>query len=603
MQGPELLSPAFDAEAGIAAINYGADAVYIGAPEFSARKAANSNIAAIERLVKYAHAYRAKVYVALNTILTDEEIKRACGIAWQCYEAGVDALIIQDMGLLEMDLPPIPLFASTQTTPLTWEKVQFLEKVGFQRVILGRELSLDEIKEIRSHTAVDLEFFVHGALCVSYSGQCYLSYVSGGRSGNRGECAQPCRLPYSLLDSRGKAILRNRHLLSLKDLNLAASLAQLADAGISSFKIEGRLKDIDYVKNITAFYRQQLDRLFAQRGWKKPSSGQVQFHFQPDPEKSFNRGFSSYFLYERQRGIASLDTPKSIGKKIGKVKEVKKEYFLADLAETVSNGDGLCFFDEQGRLQGMRINRAEGNKLFPARWVALSPGTVLYRNADHAFEKMLRQDKTSRKVQVDFLLRESGENILLEATDEDSYHVEVSAPCKKESPRAGETSFQIIHEALSRTGHTMFAPRSIRICHGTQAFLPVSLINHLRREALSKLQSLRLSSYLRHEVKITPNDFPYPAAKIDYSANVMNHYAENFYRRHGVKDIEPALERQHEFSGKAVMTMRYCLLYELGYCKKKKKLLFHEPLFLSDGRHTYRLEFDCHRCVMKVVYL
>ncbi len=386
----ELLAPAKNLVCGISAINHGADAVYIGGPQFGARAAACNSLVDIEKLVAHAHQFGAKVYVALNTVFDDRELELAVQLCHQLYGIGVDALIIQDVGLLESDLPPISLHSSTQMNNRTVDKVRFLEKVGFQQVVLARELSLSQIKEIRAATSVPLEFFIHGALCVSYSGQCYISEVMAGRSANRGECAQFCRHKFTLKDGQGKILAKDRYLLSLKDLNLSAHLGALIDAGISSFKIEGRLKDENYVKNVTAYYRQALDKIIDEDGGlQRSSSGRCSFGFIPDPSKSFNRGQTDYFLTDQRNRPGAIESPKSTGQRLGKVEHAEKRFFVLETGEEINNGDGLCFFDPEKGLVGIKVNRVENGKIYPKDPVVLPIGLTVYRNSDTAFNKML----------------------------------------------------------------------------------------------------------------------------------------------------------------------------------------------------------------------
>ena len=405
MKRIELLSPAKDLETGIAAINCGADAVYLGAAHFGAREAAGNPIADVERLIQYAHKYWARVYVVVNTLLYDEELDEAQRLIGQVYQAGADALIIQDAGLLELDLPPIPLFACTQMHNHTPERVAFLEQVGFQRAILARELSLPQIHEIRAKTSIELETFIHGALCVSYSGQCYLSYAIGGRSGNRGQCAQPCRRPYKLLGREGQVVSNRRYLLSLHDLNLSASLDELVDAGVCSFKIEGRLKDKTYVMNVVAHYRKLLDAVLNERAMRPTASGTIHLDFEPDPNKTFNRGYSSYFLYDRGADIAANDTPKSIGEPLGMVVSADRGSFtLEPSSPPLQPGDGICFLDANRELTGTTINRVVDRSIFPENMEHLKPGVQVFRNHDHAFTDVLVKSQSVRKIGVEMRL-------------------------------------------------------------------------------------------------------------------------------------------------------------------------------------------------------
>ena len=421
----ELLAPARNLECGIEAINHGADAVYIGAPKFGARAAAVNSLEDIAALVEYAHLYNARIYVTVNTILKEEELKETEEMIRELYRIGVDALIVQDMAIAKLELPPIPLHASTQMDNRTVDKVRFLRDAGFRQVVLARELSLREIGKIyEACPDIPLEVFVHGALCVSYSGQCYVSQACFGRSANRGECAQFCRLPFSLVDAEGKMIAKDKHLLSLKDLNQSEELEALLDAGASSLKIEGRLKDVSYVKNVTAAYRQKLDAIFARRKeYTRASSGKCRFDFKPQLDKSFSRGFTHYFLHGRSKDIFSFDTPKSLGEEMGTMKESRGNYLTVAGVKSFNNGDGVCYLDEQGRLQGLRINRVDGNKLYPQEMPRIKPRTMLYRNFDQEFERILARKSSERKIAVCILLAENNFGFSLTMTDEDDNSV------------------------------------------------------------------------------------------------------------------------------------------------------------------------------------
>jgi collagenase-like PrtC family protease len=405
----ELLAPAKNADFGIAAINHGADAVYIGGPAFGARANAGNTLADIERLSRHAHRFNAKVFVALNTILRDDELDEARQMAWQAYESGADALIVQDMGLLEMDLPPIQLHASTQTDNRNPAKVKFLEDAGFSQVVLARELSMKEVAEIAAQTNVALEYFVHGALCVAFSGQCFISHAHTGRSANRGECSQACRLPYTLVDDKGKTITENQHLLSMKDNNQSNNVLALAQAGVSSFKIEGRYKDLSYVKNITAHYRTLLDEvLTGHPEFHRASSGHSTYTFTPQPEKTFNRGYTDYFANDRQDDIGAFDAAGFVGEAIGEVTEIGPNYFMVNAESDFNNGDGVCFYDAHAEVVGFRINRAEGKKLFPvANPEGLTEGATLFRNHDQAFERALEKESAERLVSIQPLFAET----------------------------------------------------------------------------------------------------------------------------------------------------------------------------------------------------
>jgi 23S rRNA 5-hydroxycytidine C2501 synthase len=596
----ELLSPARDRECGIAAIAHGADAIYVGAPKFGARAAAGNSLKDIASLIDFAHKYWARVYITLNTMLYDHELAEAESLIRQLYEAGADALIFQDMGLLELGLPPIPLFASTQTHNYDVEKILFLERVGVQRVILARELSLKQIAEIRSATRLDLEFFVHGSLCVSFSGQCYLSQAVTGRSANRGECAQMCRLPYTLTDERGNILARNQHLLSLKDLNLSEYLPQLVDAGITSFKIEGRLKDAAYVKNVTSFYRSRLDAILEQRpGFRAASSGKTLFTFAPDPSRSFNRGFTDYFLKRRTRDAASTRTPKSLGAALGKVTSVRPDSFVINSSRLLHNGDGICFFDTNDELRGVNINRVEGELVYPNSMDGIEPGAMIYRNHDHNFTKLLQGKSATRKIDVEMALEELVDGLALRATDEDGVRAVASITHCNEVATKTEAALQTMQTQLARTGDTDFTLRHFVYIPATVYFVPASVLNTLRRECLSALAAERTNRYPRQEHTIVPNDFPFPVATLDRYANVTNEKARTFYRRHGVSQFEDAVEQQESFAGTRLMTNKYCLKYQFDLCRGEQSNA--EELYLSDGKRRYKLEFDCDRCVMRVI--
>lgn len=606
MKKIELLAPAKDLESGIAAINYGADAVYIGAPKFGARAAARNSLEDIQKLCEYAHLFFAKVYVTLNTILFDTELAEAEQLIHQLYEIKVDAIIIQDMGILEMNLPPVPLFASTQTNNYTWEKVKFLEDSGIQRVILARELSLKQINEIRSKTNVDLEFFIHGALCVSLSGQCYFSHAIEKGSANRGTCAQACRSYYSLKDSTGKTLIKNKHILSLKDLNLTNHIAELLDAGVTSFKIEGRLKDLNYVKNITNHYRKHIDLALEKRDdFKKQSSGNIYSDFNADPERTFNRGYTNYFIKDRNPKIASLDTPKSIGKEIGIVKSVGPDYFKIDCNSIINNGDGICFFDDSSILQGYNVNKVDNSKIYIDNIHDLKPGTIIYRNYDHHFNKQLSNSKTERKIPINIEITESNNGIVIQAKDSDNITINWDYTKQKEEAKNAELAIVNIKKQFSKSGDSIFTVENISVNLNTPLFFPISELNELRRKTFDLLTEERLKNYLRKEFKIEKTNHPYPEENLNYKGNVLNRYAVDFYKRHGVKTIDVAFEAQSDFSGKEIMLTRYCIKYQLGACKKfeKNPEKISEPLFLEDNNRKYKLDFDCNNCLMKVIML
>lgn len=608
----ELLAPAKNLECGIEAINHGADAVYIGAPKFGARSSAGNSLEDIQALVDYAHLYRARIYVTVNTILKEEELKETEQMIWSLYRAGVDALIVQDMGITRLNLPPIPLHASTQMDNRTPEKVRFLHQAGFRQVVLARELSLMEIREI--HEACPeaiLEVFVHGALCVSYSGQCYVSQACFGRSANRGECAQFCRLPFSLEDADGRQIVRHKHLLSLKDLNQSEVLEQLLDAGAASLKIEGRLKDVSYVKNVTAAYRRQLDAIFARRKeYTRASSGTCHYTFTPQLNKSFSRGFTHYFLQGRDREIASFDTPKSLGEEMGTMKEQRGHYLTVAGLKPFHNGDGVCYLDEQGRLQGFRINRVEGNKLYPAGDMPrIRPKTPLFRNFDQEFERLLDRKSADRKIQIAWELRDTDWGFSLTATDEDEVQVTLSFEAQKERARTPQTAN--LCQQLMKLGNTPYEvktgkrgePEGIDIHLSDHWFIPASVLADWRRQVIDRLTAARRTTYPQEIVVWKPTHHPFPAGTLTYLGNVMNSQAASFYREHGLQSVAPAYEKE-AVPGAVLMFCKHCLRYSMGWCPthQKGRSPYREPYYLvgTDGRR-FRLEFDCRHCQMKVL--
>lgn len=601
----ELLSPARDLECGLAAINHGADAVYIGASQFGARAAAGNSIQDIETLVKYAHQFRSRIYVTLNTVLTDAQLPQAEKIIRQVYEAGADALIVQDMGILKLDLPPIALHASTQTDNRTVEKVQFLQEAGFSRVVLARELSLQQISDISAQTNVELEAFVHGALCVSYSGQCYMSQAMSGRSANRGQCAQYCRLPYDLQDADGQMLVRNKHLLSLKDLDLSASLAEMMEAGVMSFKIEGRLKDAGYVKNITAFYRKKLDAVLEENSsYRRLSSGKTTFFFEPDPAKSFRRNSSNYFLHGRHHDLIQPETPKSMGEPVGRISEIGKNFFgIQEIHPTLNNGDGLCFINSQGELEGFRLNVVKeekaGIKYFPNEMPVLTVGTLLFRNQDQVFEKILNGKTSDRRVQVDALLGETKTGFLLKMTSEEGVSVTSEFPFEKQPAQKPDAVSENIKNQLSRLGNTIYELRQTKIQLNSPWFLPASTLADWRRQTIERLDAERERTFERLPAK-TPSPVLFPQKTLTYLGNVTNRLAEDFYHEHGVQTVLPGFEVKAE-EGVPLMYTKFCIKYEMGWCPKEgKKTEAKEPLFLRHKNQLFRLDFDCKACEMRI---
>ena len=600
----ELLSPAKNLECGLAAVDHGADAVYIGAPRFGARAAAGNSPEDIARLVEYAHVYGVRIYVTVNTILKDEELAETERLIHDLYRIGVDALIVQDMGITRLHLPPIPLHASTQMDNRTPEKVRFLAEAGFRQVVLARELSLQEIRHI--HEACPqtlLEVFVHGALCVSYSGQCYASQACFGRSANRGECAQFCRLPFSLVDANGKTMVRDKHLLSLKDLNQSDRLEQLLDAGASSLKIEGRLKDVAYVKNVTAAYRLRLDEILSRRPeYVRSSSGSSRYMFTPQLDKSFSRGFTHYFLQGRGEDIASFDTPKSLGEEMGMLKEQRGHSFTVAGVKSFHNGDGICYLDGHGRLQGFRVNRVEDNRIFPAGEVPrIPPRTRLYRNFDQEFEKLLARKSAERKIALRWALWETPQGFALSAEDEDGNRAARSFDYPKELARSPQDAN--LRAQLGKLGNTPFeAVGEMDIRLAENWFLPASVVTDWRRQVVDCLLQVRRIRYRREWQVWRPTAHAFPLSSLTYLGNVMNGEARRFYLEHGVATVAPAYEAQ-AVPEAVLMFCRHCLRYSMGWCPtfQKKRSPYREPYYLvsSDGRR-FRLSFDCKNCQMKV---
>ncbi|WP_294617256.1 U32 family peptidase [uncultured Bacteroides sp.] len=609
----ELLAPARNLECGIEAVNHGADAVYIGAPKFGARAAAVNSLEDIAALVSYAHLYNVRIYVTVNTILKEEELAETEKMIWQLYRIGVDALIVQDMGITRLNLPPIPLHGSTQMDNRTPEKVRFLADAGFRQVVLARELSLQQIRAIHEACPeTPLEVFVHGALCVGYSGQCYVSQACFGRSANRGECAQFCRLPFSMVDADGKTIVRDKHLLSLKDLNQSEVLEQLLDAGASSLKIEGRLKDVSYVKNVTAAYRWKLDALFARRKeYVRASSGTCRFDFVPQLDKSFSRGFTHYFLQGREREISSFDTPKSLGEEMGTMKEQRGNFLTVAGVKPFHNGDGVCFLDEQGRLQGFRINRVDGNKLYPAGDMPrIRPRTRLYRNFDQEFERLLARKSAERKIGIKWELADIPSGFALTAADEDGNRVTMSFACAKELARTPQQ--ENLRTQLGKLGNTPFEVMdvpsedspAIAVNLSQNWFIPASAIADWRRRTIDRLIAARRITYRRELHVWQPTRHRFPASSLTYLGNVMNSAARSFYHDHGVASVEPAYEKQ-AVPEAVLMFCKHCLRYSMGWCPTHQKghSPYREPYYLigTDGKR-FRLDFDCKNCQMKVRY-
>ncbi|MGD9949804.1 MAG: U32 family peptidase [Desulfobulbus sp.] len=609
IQDIELLAPARDLACGLAAIDHGADAVYIGGPLFGARAAAANSLADIEQLVHHAHLFRTRVYVALNTLLREEELAQAVDLCYQLDDIGVDALIIQDLGLLECDLPPIPLHASTQLNNRTPEKVRFLEQVGFTQVVLARELDLEQIRAIRAATTVPLECFVHGALCVSYSGQCYMSEVMAGRSANRGACAQFCRHKFDLLDRSGNVLVKDRYLLSLKDLDLSRHVSDMIDAGVRSFKIEGRLKDSHYVKNVTAAYRQALDAIIDSRDdLVRASAGRCRFRFTPEPSRSFSRGATDYFLRAPRAKMAEIRTPKSIGKGIGRVASMDSKSFTLVGDEVLHNGDGLCFFDQKNNLIGLRVNRVAENRVFPKDGmskIGLSVGTDLYRNSDPIFNGQLEQSRFCRTIGLTLVLSETGDVLQLEVMDEDGLRSITTLEVSKEKAKNPGSIEAIAVKQLQKSGGTVFHIDALQVQLEVDLFVPASVFNELRRQALDNHLEQRRSSFIVERAAIVPNDVPWLRLQADYRDNIRNSKALAFFKRHGVEQVDAAASRPDDAADCALMTTKYCIRRQLGICARsgKDRQNSGESLILADNSGRYLVQFHCDACEMTITQL
>ena len=602
----EILSPAKNLIQGIAAINAGADAVYIGAPQFGARSNATNSIEDVAELVKYAHLFKAQVFVVVNTILYDNELEDCKELIHTLYDIGVDALIVQDMAIMEMDLPPIVIHASTQANNRDPKHVKFLADAGMKRVVLARELNLDQIKEIHEATDVELEFFVSGALCVSFSGNCYMSIANGERSANRGSCAQNCRLPYNLIDGKGETLISNSHLLSIKDLDLSEQLPNLVEAGITSFKIEGRLKDMVYVKNNTSYLRKKLDAFLENNEtYTKASSGRTFYTFDAEMDRSFNRGYTDYFVNKRSQKIGSWETPKSQGQLIGRIIETKSNGYVIENCELLNNGDGLYFINENGEADGAQINIIVNDIVVPNTFRPLKPGTIIYRNSDANFNRMLeRDDSAVRKIGVKLIFSETANGFQLLAIDEDGHQSVSNFESAKELAKSEDSTIPNIKKNLSKTGNTPFIVDEINVDFTNNWFLPISKINDIRRLVLEQLVDIRISEYQREEYQITKTDHPYPVTQLDFTYNVANKLAREFYKRHGVTEIEKAFELQWDPGKSRVMTTKYCVKYELGKCWRFNKDTIGEklvePLTLKHGENEYKLKFNCKPCEMEI---
>ncbi len=622
----ELLSPARDADIGMAAINHGADAVYIGGPAFGARATAGNDIRDLERLIAHAHRFNSRIFITLNTILRDDELEDARRMAWQVYEAGADALIIQDMGLLELDLPPIQLHASTQTDIRAPEKARFLQDAGLSQIVLARELDLAQIAAIRAATdpaRTTIEFFVHGALCVAYSGQCFISHAHTGRSANRGDCNQACRLPYEVLDGAGRIIAHEKHVLSMKDNNQSDNLRALIDAGVRSFKIEGRYKDLGYVKNITAHYRKLLDEIIEEGEFARASSGRTTFSFTPDPDQNFNREFTDYFVNGRKDDIGAFDTPKTPGRAIGWVTQLGDKWFeleVSDKATMLHNGDGLCYYDLQKELVGVHINRAESVsakkgiwRVFPkndmAEFKDLRKGLEINRNRDMDWVRTLEKKSSDRRIGLWAALAETADGFALTLTDEDGFVGSASLAQAHQAATDAAKTEATLREQLGRFGTTIFEVNDISLRMNQPWFVPASSLNQLRRDAVAQLEAARAKGFIRLQraLPVEPPT-PFPEDTLSYLANVYNQKAHDFYMKHGVKVIDAAYESKEEEGEVSLMITKHCVRYSMSLCPKQAKgvigvkgTIKAEPLLLINGKEKLKLVFDCKPCEMHVV--
>ena len=597
MRSIELLAPAKDFETAVDAIDCGADAVYIGAGKFGARHSATNSIEDIARVVEYAHRYGVRVYATLNTLLYDNELEEAKAQAERLIKAGIDALIVQDMAYWKMDLP-IPLHASTQTNCVSPDKVKFFEEVGFERAILERSLSKSEIAEIRKATTIELEAFVHGAICVSQSGRCFFSRSTSERSGNRGECSQPCRLEYDLCNEQGEVIIKSKHLLSVRDFDLSARLGEMIDLGISSFKIEGRLKDRTYVRNIVSLYRQLLDREIAKRNDVERSSvGRSTIEFEPNAARTFTRGAGEYFFDGKRRGVASFDTPKAMGEHIGKVVKTDRRGIVLDRKHDLTTGDGVCFISN-GSLVGTNVVGVEGDRVQLNRYDGVAVGVELFRNYNRLFSQAVERSRVKRVISADLLLQFSEENITLTATDESGISATATIFQPSEEARDKAKGEEALRRQLMRSGDTIFEVRNIEISE--VRFAPMSVIGALRREVFELLEKERLARHKKSGSITEKRVSEYPSKRLTPQDNVTNHLAREFYTECGVEEIAEGLDCRATTTGEQVVISDYCIRREIGECLLEKPHL-RGDLYLVRGTKKYRLCFDCKACQMKII--
>lgn len=612
----ELLSPARDVAIAREAILHGADAIYIGGPGFGARHNATNTLQDIADLVPFARRYGAKIFVTLNTILHDNELAGAQRLITDLYEAGVDALIVQDMGILELDIPPIELHASTQCDIRSVEKAKFLSDVGFSQIVLARELNLNQIAAIHENVDATLEFFIHGALCVAYSGQCYISHAQTGRSANRGDCSQACRLPYTLKDDQGRVVAYEKHLLSMKDNDQSANLEALINAGVRSFKIEGRYKDMSYVKNITAYYRQLLDGIIESRSdLARASAGRTEHFFIPSPDKTFHRGSTDYFVNQRKPDIGAFDSPKFIGLTVGEVLSVAPNYLDVEATEPLANGDGLNVMIKRD-VVGFRANTVEktGENRYrvwpnemPAEMKKLRPHHPLNRNLDHNWQQALLKTSSERRIAVDLELSGWQEQLVLTATSEDGVSVTHSLDGQFDVANNPQKAHDQLHDGLAKLGQTLYYAREITLALPGPLFVPNSLLNQLRRETIDALTDARIAAWPRGIRKTVSEPAPvYPESHLSFLANVYNQKARDFYYRYGVQLIDAAYEAHEERDDVPVMITKHCLRFAFNLCPKQAKGVQGvkgraTPMQLVHQDEVLTLKFDCKPCEMHVI--
>lgn len=603
MRSIELLAPVKDYICGCAAVDCGADALYVGPPRFGARVDAGVSLSDIERLCAYAHRFGVRVFATMNTLLYESELKEAERLANEVCRADVDGLIIQDMAFLRMDLPPVELHASTQIFTMTPERARFWSDVGFTRINLERAATLEEIRAVvQAVPDVEIEVFVHGAICVSYSGRCYMSRSMSPRSGNRGACLQACRLPFDLLDESGERLMTGKHLLSVRDMSRGEYLEALVDAGVTSFKIEGRLKDINYVRNVVGYYRNRLDALIERRGdLQRSSQGKTVLGFTPDPRKSFSRGTVAYYLMNPQESVASFDTPKSMGDWIGTVEQVGRDYLVCPNASQLSSGDGICFKNRSGVLCGTSVNRVDPPRVYPNRMEGIERGTELYRNYDRRFVLELDRARTERKIPVEVTVEIGQDRLAICLNDP-----EVSVSCAEaglfDEARDADQAEKSIRTQVAKMGNTIYEAERVMVRWDRPRFVPAARINALRREAVERMDAARVAQHRIRRRKKERYEVPFPLSALAAEENVTNSLAERFYRDHGVVRIERGEDLSESFEGLRVMRMRYCLRRELGWCLREHPK-YTGRLFIETGPNRYELKFDCRRCEMSVICL